>query len=150
MLSLSSLGLGVSIVGVFYVNKYIVAVLLCLSFSTFAEENETLNIEQVVSDRVELAFPNEDNIEPDLSDFTVKNYILLSNDLGERWVVVTLKNESSNHRTLTEKHLLSTLANGEHIFPADFSQTFKGKEVMSVTINFGLNKFPILSIQSRN
>ena len=150
MLSLSSLGLGVSIVGVFYVNKYIVAVLLCLSFSTFSEENETLNIEQVVSDRVELAFPNEDNIEPDLSDFTVKNYILLSNDLGERWVVVTLKNESSNHRTLTEKHLLSTLANGEHIFPADFSQTFKGKEVMSVTINFGLNKFPILSIQSRN
>lgn len=124
--------------------------LLCLSFSVSSSESDTLNIEQVVSERVELALPNEDNIEPDLSDFTVKNYILLSNDLGERWAVVTLKNESNSSRTLTEKHLLSTLANGERVFPSDFSQTFKGREVMSVTINFSINKFPILSIQSRS
>ncbi|MGF1697892.1 hypothetical protein L4D20_03445 [Vibrio kyushuensis] len=130
-------------------SKYIISALLCLSFSALSDDYEAINIEQVVSERFELAFPNEDNIEPNISDFTVINYILLSEEGGERWAVVTLKNESSSRRTLTEKHLLSTLANGDYIFPSNFSQSFKGNEVMSVIISFAVNKFPILSIKTR-
>ncbi|MDN3682590.1 hypothetical protein QWZ04_19980 [Vibrio tapetis subsp. quintayensis] len=129
--------------------RYLFVILLCTAFPASSEENETLTIDQVVVESVDLAFSNESNTQPELSEFGIQNYVLMSNDLGERWAVVTVKNKASGRRTLTQKHFLAVLANGDRIFPNEFSQFFNRNETMSVTISFGQNKFPILSIYSR-
>lgn len=129
--------------------KYCCVLVVCAAFPATSKESEALNVDQVALNRAELAFPNNSNIQPDISDFGIQNFVLMSNDLGERWAVLTVKNEASGRRTLTEQHLLAILANGDYIFPNRFYQTFNGNETISVTIEFGQSKFPILSIYSR-
>jgi len=123
--------------------------LLCVAFSASCAANDALSIDQTPIHTMDLAFPNENNVQPSLGDFGIKNHVLMSNDEGERWAVVTIENEASGRRTLTNKHLLAILANGERIHPNDFSESFDGKEMKSVTMSFGYSKFPILSIYSR-
>ncbi|WP_299494786.1 hypothetical protein [uncultured Shewanella sp.] len=126
--------------------KYVSPILLLLSFTAASTENEALNIDQVSVPASDLAFPNDRNIQPTRSSFMIQNYVLMSNDLGERWGVITIQNNSAGRRTLSEKHLLALLADGERIFPHHFSHSFKAHETQSITIAFGENKFPILSI----
>ncbi|MCL1123777.1 hypothetical protein [Shewanella surugensis] len=130
-------------------NKYLFVIALCVAFPATSEESEALTVDQVALNRADLAFPNVDNIKPDMSDFGIQSYVLMSNDLGERWAVLTIKNEASGRRTLNQEHLLAILANGDHIFPKAFYQTFNGNETISVTIAFGKSKFPVLAIYSR-
>ncbi|RLV60867.1 hypothetical protein D5018_04285 [Parashewanella curva] len=128
--------------------KRIVGLIFLFSFSVFADES-ALSVDRAISNNIELAFPNDSNIQPDLSDFEVINFVLLSNETGERWAVVTFKNLSSGRRTVNEKHVLALLANGSRVYPSEFTEAFRGKEVKSVTINFSDSKFPILSVYSR-
>ena len=130
-------------------SKIVFLFALLLSFSLTAKE-EVLTLDRVVPNNFELAFPNDDNIEPVLSDFKVKNAILMSNELGERFAVVTIENRSSGSRNLNQKHLMAQVSNGERISPQAFSQTFNGGETLSLTINFGENKFPLLNVYSRS
>ncbi|MDC8831358.1 hypothetical protein [Alteromonas gilva] len=123
-------------------------VLLAFTFAANADE-EALSVDRVVPNGMALAFPNEQNIQPEQSDFEVNNYVLMSNDSGERWAVVTLTNQASGGRTLTQKHLMAIVANGRRIGPVEFMQSFKGHETLSVTITFGISQFPLLSVYSR-
>lgn len=128
--------------------RMLLALLVCSSTS-YADDT-TLSIDRAVSGGVELAFPNEQNMQPEQSDFEVKNFVLMSNDIGERWAVVTLTNQASGRRTLTHKHLMAIVADGQRVIPIEFMQSFKANETLSVTITFGASKFPLLSIYSRS
>ncbi|WP_366942489.1 hypothetical protein [uncultured Shewanella sp.] len=130
--------------------KYFFVLLSLISFSASSTENEALNVDQVSVSASDLSFPNDRNIQPSRSDFFIKNYVLMSNDLGERWALITIKNNSAGRRTLSEKHILALVADGERIFPHDFSHSFKAHETLSITIAFGQNKFPILSVYTQN
>ncbi|ATD09604.1 MULTISPECIES: hypothetical protein [Pseudoalteromonas] len=123
--------------------------LLMLAVNAQAAE-EALTIDSVVSNNMELAFPNDANIYPDISDFKVLNAVLMSNENGERWAMITIKNESSGRRTLTQKHLLALTANGQRIAPMKLSESFDGGETLSLTLAFGENKFPLLNVYTRN
>lgn len=129
--------------------KRMLLVLLVCSSTSYADDT-TLSIDRAVSGGVELAFPNEQNMQPEQSDFEVKNFVLMSNDAGERWAVVTLTNQASGRRTLTHKHLMAIVADGQRVIPIEFMQSFKANETLSVTITFGASKFPLLSIYSRS
>lgn len=129
--------------------KRMLLVLLVCSSTSYADDT-TLSIDRAVSGGVELAFPNEQNMQPEQSDFEVKNFVLMSNDVGERWAVVTLTNQASGRRTLTHKHLMAIVADGQRVIPIEFMQSFKANETLSVTITFGASKFPLLSIYSRS
>ncbi|MBE0349138.1 hypothetical protein HUZ36_10375 [Pseudoalteromonas sp. McH1-7] len=111
---------------------------------------EALTIDSVVPSHMELAFPNDAKVYPDSSDFTVLNAVLMSNDSGERFATVTLKNQSSGRRTLTHKHLLALTANGQRIMPMELSEHFNGGETLSLTLSFGESKFPLLQVYTRN
>ncbi|MBE0365489.1 hypothetical protein PULV_b0069 [Pseudoalteromonas ulvae UL12] len=119
-----------------------------ISFSTLAGENDVLKVERVVTEDLKIAFPNEKNTRAQASDFEIKNYVMMSNEKGERWAVLTLTNESTGTRTLEQYHLLATFADGERRSPNEFKLNFQGRETQSVTVNFGENKFPILTIQT--
>ena len=127
-------------------HKIIIPALLLLSFSSNANETEVLTVDRVVSNNLELAFPNDKNIKPNSSDFELVNYVVMSNEVGERWAVVTLSNTSTGSRSLDQGHLMALFANGDRKSPQGVKDSFEGKETKSITVSFGESKFPILSI----
>lgn len=122
--------------------------ILCVMFSQVCAF-DALSVDRSVSSSVQLSFPNEKNIQPEVSDFSVLNYVLMSNEHGERWAVLTIKNRASGNRALNQDHLIGLLANGERIHPQAFKQWLSANESVSLTIAFGKNKFPLLEIYSR-
>ena len=129
-------------------HKIIISAFLLLSFLSNADESEALTVDRVISNNLELAFPNDRNIKPKLSDFKLVNYVVMSNEVGERWAVLTLTNSSAGSRILENEHLMALFANGKRKKPLNFKLSFKGKETQSITVSFGENKFPILSINT--
>jgi hypothetical protein len=123
--------------------------LLLLSPLAYADE-DVLTLDRVVPNNFELAVPNDSNIQPSESDFRVINLALMSNEAGERWAVATIKNMSSGRRTLTQRDLMALTANGQRIHPREISQSFNGDETISLVVNFGEIKFPLLSVYTRN
>ena len=132
------------------VNKFFVFVWGLLTFAVSAEESDALTVDRSVSNSINLSFPNDENIRPKESDFEVSNYVLMSNDSGERWAMLTLTNLSSGSRTFEHRHVLALFADGSRKSPLDFKLNFEGNETQSITVSFGDHKFPILSIYSSN
>jgi hypothetical protein len=128
---------------------YVFIALTFVSFTASADD-DILNVDRSVSKSIQLAFSNDNNITPKKSDFEVINYVLMSNENGERWSVITLTNLSHGERSINQEHLLALFADGSRSEPLAFTNNFKGKETQSLTLSFGENKFPILSIYSSN
>jgi hypothetical protein len=124
-------------------------ILGCMLLATSSHATESLSIDRVVTSSLGLSFPNESNVQPDLSDFDVLNYILMSNEEGERWVVLTIRNNASGTRSLNQKHLLSLLASGERVHPQEFKQSFAADETLSLTLRLAASKFPVLKVYAR-
>jgi len=130
--------------------KAIFILLILISISTYANEETVLTVDRVITHNLELAFDNEKNIQPKASEFELLNYIVMSNELGERWAVVTIKNNASGNRILVNQHIMALFANGERAYPSSLKTTFEENETKSLTVLFGENKFPILSISSNS
>jgi len=130
------------------VYKSIIAVIILLSFTSQASETEALTVDRSVVNNLELAFPNDKNVKPELSEFELINYVLMSNESGERWAVITLKNSSSGSRVLNQKHLMALFANGRRKSPGELKLNFEAQEIQSITVSFGTSEFPILAISS--
>lgn len=125
------------------------SLIFCILPFLVSANEDVISVDRVVPNSIELAFPNERNIEPELSDFQINNFILMSNDEGERFAVVTIKNLSSGSRTLNHSHLMAQVSNGARINPLPFKHAFNGDETVSLTINFGESKFPLLTVYTR-
>lgn len=130
--------------------KYIVLALMVFSSAIQAEDTEVLNVDRSVANNINLSFPNDNNIKPKAGDFEIVNYVLMSNEMGERWSVITLTNLSSGNRDLEQDHLMALFADGSRKSPLQYKLNFKGNETQSITVSFGEYKFPILSIYSSN
>jgi hypothetical protein len=130
------------------VHKYIISAFFFMAFNSNANEPEVLTVDRVVSKNVELAFPNDKNLKPKSNDFELVNYVIMSNELGERWAVLTLTNTSTGNRMLEHDHLMALFADGERKNPLELKLNFEGRETQSITVSFGESKFPILSISS--
>lgn len=124
-------------------------ILLSLVSVTALADNEALSIETRLPAGFELAFPNESNTQPEISDFTIVNFVPMSNEEGERWVVITVTNTASGRRTLNQNHLMALVADGSRIHPQELSQSILANETLSIVINFGISKFPLLNVYSR-
>ncbi len=109
-----------------------------------------LTIERGIANPEQYNFPNDDNIQPDKSDFEIINYVLLSNEEGERWVTVTLKNTASGNRIFDGEQIMALFADGKRFSPIKKSIRFERRETQTFAINFGISHFPILEIYTRN
>ncbi|WP_199611383.1 hypothetical protein [Flocculibacter collagenilyticus] len=114
-----------------------------------AEESDVLNVDRSVASSLKLSFPNDKRIEPKTSGFNIENYVLMSNEKGERWAVITATNKAWGRRSLEHHHLMALFANGERSTPLTYRLDFEANETQSFTVSFGENKFPILSIYTR-
>ena len=130
--------------------NYAVLILLLISSFSLAANNDVLSLDRVDVGQVKFAFENDSNIYPDESEFNIDHFVLMSNDNGERWGILTITNQSSGRRELQAKHIMALFADGSRYFPINFKQPFNGNETQSITLNFGENKFPILSVYTRN
>ena len=130
--------------------KFIYLVLMFLPWAAQAEDVGVLTVDRVVSKNIHLSFPNDNNIKPKTGDFKIVNYVLMSNEAGERWGVITLTNLSSGQRNLEHGHLMALFADGNRESPLEYKLNFKGKETQSITVSFGEHKFPILSVYTSN
>lgn len=125
------------------------SVLLVITSLTAYGGDEALSIDRGLSTDVQFSFENDDNIVPELSDFDVTHVVLMSNDSGERYAVITVKNSANGQRTLTQKQLMALKADGERINPKVFSRLFSPLQTQSLTLDFGRHKFPLLNVYSR-
>lgn len=129
--------------------KFISLACLFLACNINANEASVLTVDRVIPKAVEFSFPNDKRLTPKRSDFILDNYVIMSNELGERWAVLTLTNESSGQRILDQDHILALFANGQRANPLEFKLNFEGKETQSITVSFGGSKFPILSVSTQ-
>jgi hypothetical protein len=74
----------------------------------------------------------------------------MSNEIGERWSVITLTNLSTGNRNLEHEYLIALFADGNRTNPLEYKLNFEGKETQTITVSFGEHQFPILSIYSSN
>ncbi|MES9862281.1 MAG: hypothetical protein ABW157_09930 [Candidatus Thiodiazotropha sp. LLP2] len=127
--------------------------LLSITFTVHADEipeNEVLTIDEPIPGSMEIEFTDADDLQPKFGDFLISNSLLMSNQLGERWAVLTIQNRSSSQRLLDREHIVALFANGEKRYPKYAEYTFYGKEHKTMTINFGESKFPIVKVEMRN
>ncbi|MCG8038310.1 MAG: hypothetical protein JAZ19_14860, partial [Candidatus Thiodiazotropha taylori] len=113
-------------------------------------ENEVLTFDDPIPGSLYLEFPDADHLQPKKGDFKVISSLFMSNQLGERWATLTLLNQSSSQRLLDRHYIVALFADGEKRHPIDIEHTFYGKEQITLTINFGKSKFPILRTEVRN
>ncbi len=88
-----------------------------------------------------------ERLRPQKNDFQLLHFIPMSNDLGERWALVTVKNTSKGHRFLKNEHLVATFANGSQTIAVLKSERIPGEGMVSRSVFFGTNKFPIVMVE---
>ena len=126
-----------------------------ISFSSFSANkpdnnlSDVFNVDRIVSNDVELNFTNDGDIQPKTSDFIVVNYVLMSNEKGDRRAVVTLENQSSGSRIFKSDQVMALMGDGRRISPHTYKQKFTRGESISMTLSFGNSKTPILQIYTR-
>ncbi|WP_196140794.1 hypothetical protein [Aliikangiella sp. G2MR2-5] len=125
--------------------------LLFLSMHAKASDSlsESLMIDQTIVNSELIQFRNDNKVYPEKSQFKVIHALTMSNEQGERWATVTIKNMAGGRRIFEANHLLALFANGKRIFPDMQEELFDSKETRSVTVYFGNSRFPILSIVTR-
>lgn len=135
--------------------KYILPliILMALQTNSYAEvytSDEILTIDEPTPKIIHLEFPDENKIKPKISEFQLTSSILMSSRTGKRWATVTIKNNSSHQRILDNEHIVAIFANGEKRHPTQLKHPFSGNEEITIVINFGESRFPILRVSVRN
>ena len=71
----------------------------------------------------------------------------MSNALGERWVLLTVRNNSTGSRVLKGEHLVATFANDQRRHARSLDKRIAGHTVRTLAISFGQNNFPIVQVE---
>ena len=131
----------------------IFAVLIAsLSFAALAKDkhhNNVLTIDRTVIANSQMSFPNDERIYPKVSDFEVINYVLMSSHNGKRWAAVTLRNNANGMRQFKSDQIMALFGDGDRSEPHSYKCTFGAKQIFTVSLNFGRNKFPMLEVYTR-
>ena len=123
--------------------------ILPLAVTTNAHDlkhDQVLTIDNPPAQLEDLSFPETESIQPDKSDFKIKSIILLSNTSGERHATVTFENTANGQRILTSDHVLAIFADGQKVSPKNLKHKFSRKQQITLNLNFGVRKFPILTV----
>ncbi|MFK3864585.1 hypothetical protein [Pseudoalteromonas rhizosphaerae] len=122
--------------------------------SCFAAQanDEVLSVDQVALQGMPFSFENDAKVRPKNSDFSVVNSVLMSSEQGRRVAVVTIRNDASGSRILQAEHIMALFADGRRVAPISLAENIKLEdgEQRSLTLSFGEDNFPILSIFTSN
>lgn len=96
-----------------------------------------------------LDFQQTKPLTPAKSDFKLISSSFMSNELGERWALVTVQNLSNGQRIIKNQHMVATFADGSQAYAKNLEAAIAGNAQLSRAVQFGVNKFPIVSITLR-
>jgi hypothetical protein len=112
-------------------------------------DSGVLTIDRMVVGASELNFPNDERIYPKVSYFEILNYVLMSSENGERWATITMKNLATGGRKFDSGQVMALFADGTRKKPAHKKRQFEAGETLSISLSFGVSKFPLLEVYTR-
>ena len=101
---------------------------------------------EIQTNRLVLNTQNE--LRPRKNDFQLLDMAFMSNKIGERWSIITIKNLATGRRSLKNDYLVATFADGSQCNAHDVNVSFKGEETLTISAFWGIHKFPLVRIQS--
>ncbi|WP_126456949.1 hypothetical protein [Sulfuriflexus mobilis] len=94
-----------------------------------------------------LNFRQRNRLKPSKNDFRLVEMSFLSNNIGERWAIVTIKNTSQGRRFFKDDNIIATLADGSQSRASGLDEALEGGELLTRAIYFGIHKFPIVKLE---
>lgn len=86
---------------------------------------------------------------PEAGPFRLTEYHAMSNDLGERWALVTVVNTENANRFIKETHLVATFADGTQRRAQNLNDPVGPLERLSKAVFFGHSPFPLVKVEAR-
>jgi hypothetical protein len=126
------------------------AVILCLSplvVSADGVEDITLHFDHPQGKLTHVDFRQKEVIKPVTNDFELIEAAFMSNNIGERYAVVTIKNTWPGQRIFRNENIVATFANGRQSYAHGLDEILKAGERLTKTIFFGSHRFPIVRVQ---
>ena len=106
----------------------------------------TLKFENSPFKNVELRCSHKEDIRPTKSDFELVDYAVMSSEIGDRFALLTVSNKSSGQRIFNQSHIVAVLGDCSRKHPYSFERKFLGNEDITLTVQFGLSRFPLVKI----
>lgn len=113
-----------------------------------ANPDDVLTIDETAPPGHDYHFPDTDALTPKAGEFEIVSSVFMSSKSGQRWATLTLKNTSAHQRLLDREHIVGLFADGSTRHPETAERKFSGHEQITLTLYFGISKFPLLSIQT--
>ena len=113
----------------------------------FSRKDTVLHFDQPQVPLNSLEFDIDEELLPVPNDFRIIEASYLSNDMGERWVIITFENTSSGQRFLKNEAIVATFADGYQAYEVNLDETIKGNQRLTKAVLFGIHKFPVLKVQ---
>ncbi len=132
--------------------KFVLSIVLfSFAFPTFlfATEDTHLFFDENAPRDVNFSFDIEESkrLRPQPNDFEILHFSPMSNKIGERWILITVKNSAIGHRILKSEHIVATFANGDQANPINLSKSVEAGSILTKHIYFGVKKFPIVMLE---
>lgn len=134
-------------------NKLLVAIVIVYlsqsaAYSEKISASDTiLHFDQTRTPLNSLNFDHTRELEPVANDFRIIEASYLSNNMGERWAIVTFENKSSGQRILKNNVIVATFANGLQRNSLNLGGTVQGNTRITKAVSFGVNPFPIVKLR---
>lgn len=131
----------------------IVATVLLAASSQAHEQpelNRSLVFDQQVAKEMAIQFEIEEDLYPTRSTFEIEDIAFLSNEAGERWALVVVRNTAREARTFTEDQLIGFFASGKHSHPNKLATRIEGSRSETIMIPFGESTMPLVKLMTRS
>ncbi|KZY35861.1 hypothetical protein A3730_02265 [Alcanivorax sp. HI0044] len=121
---------------------------MALGFATplHAENSAVLRFDTPLAITDNADFDRDNPLEPDSSSFILLDASSLSSDSGERWALVSLRNDAGGQRILRDDYLVAEFANGDRRHASNLEGSFAAAEQQRKMVFFGYHRFPILRV----
>lgn len=129
----------------------VISILYLYPFAAVSDEpyytDRALHFDQPQSPLNSLNFKHDNELRPSPNDFRLIEAYFLSNNIGERWAVITIENTSPGKRFLKNEFIIATFANGNQTTGFNLNETLKSNERLTKSVFFGIHQFPVVNIK---
>lgn len=109
-------------------------------------KNSILHFENQNKAIKHLDFKDEDDLQPVNSSFSLLEYSLMSNEKGERWALITVKNNSGKKQPISDDNFVAVFADGKRTHANNFYELVEPGARLTASIFFGRSNFPIILV----
>lgn len=127
-----------------------------LAFAPFASAHESeklsraLHFDQPIAKEMAIDFQIEEDLYPNRSSFELLDFAFLSNEAGERWALVVVRNTVHEFRSFSANQIIGFFASGNYRNPVSLNKRIEGKKTETFMIPFGKSDMPLVKLMTRS